>query len=300
MNFPPYLKPGDLIGIVSTASVIDKSVVEPAIELLKSKGYRLKIGKHIYARWNQFAGTDKQRAADLQTMIDNPEIKAIFCSRGGYGTLRTIETIRWDQFQQSPKWIVGFSDITVLHARINQLGISTIHGAMPRYFSEAGIQTQSFSTLIDTLQGKPIQYSVKPSEFNRPGTAKGQLIGGNLSIIYSLRGTPHDFDPDNKILFIEDLSEYLYHIDRIMLNLKTGGKLASLAGIVVGGFTGLKDNETPFGMTIEEIINSAVADYTYPVAFNFPAGHQPQNFAMKLGAVAQLEITNESVIFQQN
>ena len=295
----PYLVPGNKIGIVSTASKIDKSVVEPAVELLQSIGYRVEIGKYVFAQSNQFAGTDKQRSSDLQAMLDNPEIKAVVCSRGGYGTLRTIQPISWDRFCQSPKWIVGFSDVTVLHARINQLGISAIHGVMPRYFLDENQPTKSFSTLMDALTGKPLSYAIEPSKYNRQGTAEGELVGGNLSMLYSLRGTPYDIDTNKKILFIEDLSEYLYHLDRMLINLKTSGKLAQLAGLIVGGFTGMKDNETPYGKSVEEIIISAVAEYDFPVAFNFPAGHQSDNYALKLGSNAQLDVTPTIVTLKQ-
>lgn len=299
MQLPPFLEPGDKIGIVSTASKIDRNIVETAVKLLKSIGFEVELGANVFAQSNQFAGTDKQRSSDLQSMIDNPNIKAIICSRGGYGTLRTIQSISWEQFRQFPKWIIGFSDITVLHAKLNSIGICAIHGVMPRYFLEKNQPTESFSTLIDALIGKPLNYSIEPSKFNRLGNAEGELIGGNLSIISSLRGTPYDIDTNGKILLVEDLSEYLYHLDRMMMNLKTGGKLAQLTGLVVGGFTGMKDNDTPFGMSYEEIILSTVAEYNFPVVFNFPSGHQPDNFALKLGEITQLEVTSKKVTLKQ-
>lgn len=291
MQIPPYIRPGDKIGIVSTASKIDKEIILPAVDLLKSIGYEVEIGKHVFAIHNQFAGTDKQRTADLQAMLDDDSIKAIICSRGGYGTLRTIQNISWKKFKKSAKWIVGFSDITVLHSLLNQIGICSIHGVMPKNFIDNNTTTQSFSTLLNALTGKTNYYSVKPSGYNRKGKTSGQLIGGNLSILYSLRGTPYDIDTNRKILFIEGISEYLYHIDRIIMNLKTGGKLSGLAGLIVGSFTGMKDSDTPFGKTVEEIIASAVDEYNFPVAFNFPAGHQPDNYALKIGDVVKIEVT---------
>lgn len=296
---PPYLMPGDKIGIVSTASKIDKLVVEPAVEWLKIQGYRVELGEHTFAQSNQFAGTHEQRSLDLQAMLNDSSIKAIICSRGGYGTLHTIEKISWHKFMQSPKWLVGFSDITVLHAQLNQLGICAIHGVMPRYFLEEKQATKSLSTLMDALTGKPINYEVAPSKNNRLGSAVGELVGGNLSILYSLRGTPYDIDTDGKILFIEDVSEYLYHLDRMMMNLKTGAKLSNLAGLIVGGLTNMKDNETPFGSSAEEIIASAINEYNFPVIFNFPAGHQPNNYAIKIGAMAQININSTIVSFNQ-
>ena len=299
MQTPPYLTSGDKIGIVSTASKIDKTIVDRAVTLLKSIGYLVEIGMYAFARSNQFAGTDDQRASDLQNMIDNPEIKAVICSRGGYGTLRTLKNVSWEKFKTSPKWIVGFSDITVLHSLLNQMGICSIHGVMPRYFLDADKPTKSFSTLIDGLTGKPLHYIAEPSKYNRFGKSEGTLVGGNLSILYSLRGTSYDIDTRGKVLFIEDLSEYLYHLDRMMMNLKAGGKLAQLAGLIVGSFTGMQDNDTPYGQSAEEIIRSAVEEYDYPVLFHFPAGHQANNFALKLGAWVHLEITSKGAVINQ-
>ena len=291
MQEPAYIKPGDKIGIVSPASKIEQQFVEPAIELLKSLGYQVELGKHIFAQAHQFAGTDEQRSADIQAMLDNPDIKAIICSRGGYGTLRTLQKVSWKKFCKSPKWIVGFSDITVLHSKLNRLKVSSIHGVMPRYFIENNQSSKSFDSLLKALAGEKLSYKTEPSDSNRKGKSTGELVGGNLSILYSLRSTPYDIDTRRKILFIEDLSEYLYHLDRMMMNLKAGGKLAQLTGLVVGGFTGMKDNDTPFGKNATEIIFDAVAEYDYPVLFNFPAGHQSNNFALKLGCTAELEVT---------
>lgn len=299
MLIPPYIKPGDKIGIVSTASIIDRKVVEPAIHLLESLGYHVVAGNNLYARHHQFAGSDAQRSFDLQTMLDDPDLNAIICSRGGYGSIRTVENINWKLFLKHPKWIVGFSDITVLHAQLNQLGIASIHGVMPRFFLHSNETTESFRSLMDALTGQKLSYSTGLSTYNRPGIATGQLVGGNLSVLYSLRGTPYDIDTAGKILFIEDLAEYLYHLDRMMMNLKTGGKLASLAGLVVGGFSNMKDNDTPFGKTVEEIILDAVQLYDYPVAFGFPAGHQQENFALKAGMPATLKVIGDKAILQQ-
>ncbi|MDA3929627.1 MAG: LD-carboxypeptidase [Prolixibacteraceae bacterium] len=299
MIIPPYLKPGDKIGILSTASKIDKNVVFPAVELLKTLGYQVVLGKSIFSQYHQFAGTDSERRIDLQKMLDDESIKTIICSRGGYGSIRTIENIDWSMFQNSPKWIVGFSDVTTLHSQLNQLRISSIHGVMPRYFVNNNIQTKSFDTLLKALNGESLEYSIQPSKFNKEGSATGELIGGNLSILYSLRGTPMDINTNDKILFIEDLSEYLYHLDRIMMNLKHGNKLKKLKGLIVGSFSGMKDNDTPYGKSIEEIILEAVSEYNFPVLFNFPAGHQTDNCALKMGCNVTLSIDRKTVTVSQ-
>jgi muramoyltetrapeptide carboxypeptidase len=299
MVIPPFLKKGDKIGIVSTASRIDRKVVDPAIDLLFSLGYNVLIGKHTFSSFHQYSSTDAERASDLQTMIDNPEIKAIICSRGGYGTLRTLELINFSHFIQNPKWIIGFSDVTVLHSKLNNLGITSIHGVMPRYFLLDGKKSPSLQTLLDTLTGQPINYEISSDVNNRSGKAVGQLVGGNLSILYSMRGTPYDIDTTGKILFIEDLGEYLYHLDRMMMNLKAGGKLENLAALLVGNFSGMKDLDEPYGLSVEEIIFDAVSEYGFPVAFKFPAGHAQDNFALKLGVETTIEVTSSFTIIHQ-
>jgi muramoyltetrapeptide carboxypeptidase len=296
---PDTLNPGDTVGIVSPASKIDEQHVNAAVQLLESQGYHVVVGEFALLQHNTFAGTDFQRSSDLQKMLDDPGVKAIICSRGGYGTLRTLKHISWKGFKRHPKWIVGFSDITALHSALHNLGFASIHGVMTAYFSDNKKATYSLQTLINALTGKPNQYSFSYSKHNVNGEASGVVVGGNLSMLLSLRGTPYDVDTRGKILFIEDLAEYLYHIDRMMMNLKTGGRLSGLKGLIVGGFTGLKDNETPFGMSYEEVILDAVKGYDYPVAFNFPAGHQPENYAIKMGCEAQLSVTEKGTEFHQ-
>jgi muramoyltetrapeptide carboxypeptidase len=291
MIVPPYLQPGDTIGIVSTASRIDRAVVEPAIGLLTDLGFQVEVGQHTFSAFHQYSSTDCERTADLQAMLDNDNIKAIVCSRGGYGTLRTIQNINWDAFLQNPKWIVGFSDVTVLHSALNTLGIASVHGVMPRYFLEDETPSFSFDTLLLALTNKSLSYELPHNPNNRLGKAKGQLVGGNLSILYSLRGTPYDIDTRGKILFIEDISEYLYHLDRMMMNLQTGRKLEPLAGMIVGDFTGMKDLDIPYGKTVEEVIFDSVKEYDFPVVYQFPAGHSKENFALKMGMDVSLEIT---------
>jgi muramoyltetrapeptide carboxypeptidase len=299
MVIPPFLKPGDKIGIVSTASKIEKQVIEQAINLLIALGYQVEIGEHTLSVFHQFSSTDTERADDLQSMLDNPEIRAIICSRGGYGTLRTLELIDFSKFILNPKWIIGFSDVTVLHSKMNILGFATLHGVMPRYFLLEGTSSPSFKTLLDAINGQPVKYVIPSDVNNRVGKASGELVGGNLSILYSLRGTPYDVDTAGKILFIEDLGEFLYHLDRMMMNLKTGGKLEHLSGMLVGNFSGMKDLDEPYGKSVEEIIFDAVREFNFPVAFQFPAGHSQDNFALKLGVETTLEVTNSESFIRQ-
>lgn len=299
MIVPPFLKQGDKIGIVSTASRIDRQVVDPAIDLLRSLGYLVEIGEHTFSGFHQYASTDIERASDLQIMLDNPEIKAIICSRGGYGTLRTLELIDFSKFIKTPKWIIGFSDVTVLHSKLNILGFASIHGVMPKYFIQEDKQSISFQSMLNSLNGQSLNYEIPFDENNRTGMATGQLVGGNLSILYSLRGTPYDIDTKGKILFIEDLGEYLYHLDRMLMNLKTGGRLAHLSGLLVGNFSGMKDLDEPYGKSVEEIIYDSVGQYDFPVAFQFPAGHARENFALKFGIEATFEVTDSLTIIHQ-
>jgi muramoyltetrapeptide carboxypeptidase len=287
---PPPLKQGDTIGIVSVASKVEKDRLQPGLELLKSLGHNVIEAPHLWEDFHQFSAPDEVRASDFQQMIDNRNINAIICSRGGYGTYRTLMHIDWTGFKSHPKWIAGFSDITVIHSALHQMGFASVHGAMPGYFIENGLPTNSFSTLHSTLQNHAAEYTFDAHEKNVLGCAQGQLVGGNLSILYSLRGTGFDLDTEGKVLFIEDLNEYLYHIDRIMMNLKTGGRLEKLSGLLVGSFTKMKDNDTPFGMSVEEIVLDAVKEYGFPVAFGFPAGHQKENWALGLGTQVRLSV----------
>lgn len=295
MITPPYLKTGDKVGIVATARKISLSEVDPAIRVFESWGLEVVQGQHLFDEANQQAGTDKDRAADLQQMLDDPEIKAIFCARGGYGTVRIIDLLDFNAFQKKPKWVVGYSDITVLHSHIHtHFSIETLHATMPLNFPEDGSENASTLGLKKCLFGETPEYKLTTRLGSRPGHAQGVVVGGNLSILYSLRGTPDDINTEGKILFIEDLDEYLYHVDRMIMNLKRGGMLDKLAGLVVGGMTQMRDNTVPFGKTAEEIISSAVAEYSYPVIFGFPAGHLPDNQPLILGREATLNVGAEA------
>ncbi len=296
MKIPPSIKPGDKIRIVSPAGKVKEDYVLPAVEWLQNQGYKVELGKHVFANHFQFAGTDKQRLEDLQTALDDPETAAIICSRGGYGTVRIIDKINFKNFQNHQKWLVGFSDITILHACMNNLGVATIHGAMPRYFfDENGNQNENLNTLMKLLTGEKVNYSIETAQTGRYGKVSGELIGGNLSIISSLQGTKYEIDTAGKILFLEDIDEFLYHTDRMIHQLKLSGKLDNLAGLILGDFTDMKDNESPFGKSVHEIVQDAVEEFSYPVCFGFPAGHDKKNLALAFGKTWELEVLEQSV-----
>jgi muramoyltetrapeptide carboxypeptidase len=251
------------------------------------------LGKNLFESSNQYAGTDTQRTEDLQWALNDKTIKAIIIARGGYGSVRTIEQIDFTEFKKHPKWMVGYSDVTVLHNAIHKIGVATLHATMPLNFTKNEEATKS---MVDALFGKLIQVETEENYSNISGTAKGQLVGGNLSLIYSLSGTPFDIDTTNKILFIEDLDEYLYHIDRMMMQLKLSGKLKKLKGLIVGGMTDMKDNAIPFGKFPEDIILDAVKEYNYPVCFDFPAGHIDRNLAMYFGREVELTVSDNATL----
>ena len=293
---PPYLKKGDRVAIVCPAKKLPKPM-DDAVALLQSWGLEVVLGETVTAEYHQFAGDDELRAADLQTQINDQSIKAIFAARGGYGTVRIIDKVDFSPLVTHPKWIIGFSDITVLHAHLyRNCQLSTIHGQMPINVPDA--TATSVETLRKALFGEELAYHVPAHPLNRTGEGKGVLIGGNLAILVSLSGSVSDYDYTGKILFIEDVGEYLYSIDRLMYTLKRAGKLKHLAGLIVGGFTELKDNEIPFGQTAQEIIKAAVEAYDYPVCFDFPAGHVDDNWALVFGSRLRLQVHADSVTGQ--
>ena len=294
MKTPPFLKPGSKIRIVSPAGKISEKHVIPAVEWLEKQGYTVELGRYVFSEHFQYAGTDNERLDDLQTALDDPETNAIICSRGGYGTVRIINRLNLDRFLESPKWLVGFSDITILHSCLNNRGVATIHGAMPRFFfGKDGNLTEDLHSLMKLLNGENVFYSFQNGESNRPGRTAGELVGGNLSIISSMHGTPCELKTNGKILFLEEIDEFLYHTDRMMFQLKLSGKLDKLAGLVIGDFTEMKDNESPFGKSVHEIISDAVAGFSYPVAFGFPAGHDKKNLALAFGKKWELDVSKE-------
>ena len=291
MKIPPYLKHGDKIAIVAPARKITMEELSSAIEIFKQWGLKVVLGKNLFQHHHQFSGTDEQRTADLQAALDDTDIKAIISARGGYGTLRVIDKLDFSKFKKYPKWIIGYSDMTVLHSHIHSnFNIPTIHATMPINFDK---NKDAVESLRKALFGETLAYIFPKNKLNRKGACKGVLTGGNLSLLYALNNSVSNIETKNKILFIEDLDEYLYHIDRMMLNLKRSGKLKNLAGLIVGGMTDMKDNTVPYGKTAEEIILDAVKEYNYPVYFGFPAGHIDKNSALVLGKKIEVKVGRE-------
>ena len=275
------LSEGSRIAIVSPARFVAEQDIEYSLKYLKDKGFTPVYDERLFARCNQFAGDDELRANVLQSYLDSPDIDAILCARGGYGTVRIIDKLNFDKFRLNPKWIVGYSDITVLHAKIQSLGFESIHATMPINFRDN--TEPALSSLIDALTSQTLHYEIKNSPLNIQGEAEAEIVGGNISVLYSMLGSTIFPDTDGKILFLEDLDEYLYHIDRMMFALERAGKLDNIKGLVVGGLTKMHDNSIPFGKTAEEIILERVADKGIPVCFNFPAGHIDDNRAIIFG-----------------
>ncbi len=285
---PPFLKKGDKVAIIAPARKVSYHEMEKAIEIITAYGLDVVYTDNLFLQDNQFAGNDSNRTFELQHALDNEDIKAVFFARGGYGSIRIIDGLDFTKFISNPKWLVGYSDITVfLNHVVTNFGIETLHATMPINFHEN--TKTSLSSLFDVLFGKLPKYEFKSHKLNKAGKVVGELIGGNLSVIYSMLGSNSLPDTTGKILFIEDLDEYLYHIDRMMMGLKRAGILSNLAGLLVGDITKMNDNIIPFGKSAEEIIFDAVAEFEYPVCFNFPAGHIDNNLAIIIGGTAKLE-----------
>ncbi len=298
MLSPPCLQIGDKVAIIAPAKKVVPQEISHAIRILESWGLEVVLGTHLYNAHNVFAGTDTERTQDLQTMLDSPEIKAIICARGGYGTSRIVDNIDFTKFLQNPKWIVGFSDITVLHCEVHKRGIESIHGIMPLLFPKQTPET--IESLRTALWGEPQDITVAPCLPNRVGKAEGQLIGGNLSLLANIIGTPSEIDTTGKILFLEDVSEYLYHIDRMMIQLARSQKLKNLAGLIVGEFSEIRDEDNAFGKTVHELIADIITPYHYPVAYNFPIGHEQHNLSIICGRQAHLTVSAGKVILRQS
>ena len=290
----PNLKPGDTIAFVSSARKISRDELVFAKTQVESWGLKVVFGKNLFQEENQFAGTETQRTQDLQDALDNENVKAILFVRGGYGSVQIVDSIDWTSFQKNPKWIIGFSDITVFHSHIQQnFAVPTLHAAMPITF--ANNTESSLENLRKILFGEKISYQIDTHPLNRVGVMNAEIVGGNLSILYSLLGSESQMNTDGKILFIEDLDEYLYHIDRMMQALKRAGMLKNLAGLIVGGMSEMNDNTIPFGKTAEEIISEAVSEYDFPVAFEFPAGHVDDNNPIVFGEKMQFEVAKKNI-----
>ncbi|MCP9751779.1 LD-carboxypeptidase [Ferruginibacter sp. HRS2-29] len=296
-RIPPALQPGDIIAITSPAGYITPEDIQPAIKKMEEWGYRIRIGSTIGKRDYTFGGTDAERLADFQQLLNDDSVKAIMCARGGYGAVRIIDGIDFSRFVKKPKWIIGFSDITVLHAHINSnFNIATIHSKMCNSFPSdwllaEPVQKETIESIRKCLADEKMQYHALPNAANRHGNTRGILVGGNLKTIESLAGSKSDLITKDKILFVEDTGEYLYSIDRMFWNLKRSGKLSQLKGLIVGGFKIKKDDAgDEFGQTLERIVLDKISGYNYPVCFDFPVGHQKNNFALKCGVKHTMDV----------
>lgn len=298
---PPYLLPGDTIGITCPAGYMAAAKAQTCIDVLQQWGYKVKVGKTLGSdSTNYFSGTDEERLNDFQAMLDDAEVKAILCGRGGYGMGRIIDQVNFKAFKKDPKWIIGFSDITVLHAHLySNYGIASLHAPMAAAFNDDGYKNEYVQSLRHALEGKTARYHCEGHEFNRKGEAIGELVGGNLSLVAHLIGTPSEIKTKGRILFLEDVGEYQYNVDRMLYQLKRGGKLEKLAGLIIGGFTDNKDTERPFGKTIYEIIHDIVKDYDYPTCFNFPVSHEKENYALKVGVGYKLKVGKQKVALEE-
>lgn len=301
IKIPPYLKKGDTIGLVCPSGYLPVEKVSECIRVLNEEwGYTTKVGDTVGNQFHYFSGTDDERLADFQRMLDDKDVRAVLCARGGYGLTRIIDRIDFSAFKKNPKWIIGFSDITLLHAHIyRNYHIATLHAPMANAFNKEGYRTGYVQSLKAALEGKKLKYRAAVHPYNRKGEAVGELVGGNLSLLVHTIGTASDIKTKGRILFLEDVGEYLYHIDRMMRQLKRCGKLDKLAGLIIGGFTDMKDTERPFGQTAYELIREVVQDYDYPVCYGFPVSHEIENYALKIGVGYKLKVTRSTVLLEE-
>lgn len=293
---PPYLKVGDSVAIVAPSGILKNrnSEVAKAKELLESWGLKVVVGKHVFSQANHFAGTDNERCEDFQAALDNANIKAIWAARGGYGTVRILDKLDYSVFLKRPKWVIGYSDITALHNQINTLGVESLHALMAVSLAEESNKIkESVATFKSTLFGESLQYDLEGSKYNKVGESEGQLVGGNLTILHTMLGSNTSLDMDGKILFIEEIGEYAYHIDRMLQSLKRAGYFENCKGLIVGDMSRVRKNTTPWGKPIQQLILDVVAEYNFPVAFNMPAGHENDNRALILGRTIQFKVAKE-------
>ena len=290
IKIPPYLKKGDTIGITCPAGYMTAEKAQTCINTLQSWGFDVMVGKTLGSNSvNYFSGTDEERRDELQAMLDDENINAILFGRGGYGMGRIIDGLDFTKFKKKPKWVIGYSDITVLHAHLyTKIKVASLHAPMAAAFNEG--ENEFIKALQNAIKGKKAKYSCAAQPFNKPGTVTGELVGGNLSLLANITGTPSDINTKNKILFIEDIGEQIYNIDRMLYQLKRSGKLANLSGLIIGGFTDMKDTERPFGKTVYEAIADIVVEYEYPVAYGFPVSHGTENYALKIGVGYTLKV----------
>jgi muramoyltetrapeptide carboxypeptidase len=298
---PPYLQQGNTIGIVCPAGYMSAEKARTCIETLQQWGYKVKLGKTLGSDSNTyFSGTDEERLNDFQQMMDDDEVQAVLCGRGGYGMVRIIEQIDFKKFKKTPKWIIGYSDITILHSHLfTNYYISSMHAPMAAAFNDGGSENEFVLSLKNALEGKKLKYQCTPHDFNKKGEAIGELVGGNLALLAHLVGTDLDIKTKGKILFIEDIGEQLYNIDRMLYQLKRSGKLSKLAGLIIGGFTDCKDTDRPFGQSVYEIIRDIVKEYDYPVCYDFPVSHSAENYALKIGSGYKLKVSKSKVTLEE-
>jgi len=299
VEIPAYLDRGDTIGVVCPAGYMAMERVQQCLQILQAWGFKVKVGETVGGNsTNYFSGTDKERLTDFQEMLDDDEVKAVLCARGGYGIGRIIEQIKFKKFAKRPKWIIGFSDVTVLHAHIySNYKIATLHAPMAGAFNEG--ENEFVLSLRSALTGTSAKYEVKPHEFNKIGMASGELVGGNLALLTHICGTSSDIKTKNRILFLEDVGEYLYNVDRMLYQLKRNGKFDKLSGVIIGGFTENKDTDRPFGKTVFEIIHEIFQEFEYPICFGFPVSHGIENYALKIGVEYNLSISSGKVILEE-
>ena len=296
MIYPPKLKAGDVVGIVAPARKISPGQLEAAINTLETWGLKTRLAKNIFSSKHSYlAGSDEERCLDFQSMIDDVEVKAILCARGGYGSTRILDNLNFSPLVSNPKWIIGFSDVTAFHLHLASIGIASIHGTMPIFFGQKEAQ-ESVETIQKILFTGACEITSHPEVGNRPGRAAGEVIGGNLSLIVDALNTPSEPGTNNKILVVEEIDEYFYKVDRMFTQLRRAGKLKNLSGLLIGHLTDIKNTELPFGETVSQIILHAVRDYRYPVAFSFPSGHQNPNLAWIHGGRAVLDVSVNKVI----
>jgi muramoyltetrapeptide carboxypeptidase len=300
IKIPPYLKKGDTIGIVCPSGFMPYEKAADCIAALQQWGYKVMTGKTLGSQFHYFSGTDAERLQDLQEMMNNKEVKAILCGRGGYGMSRIIDQLDFKPFKKNPKWLIGFSDITVLHSHVyQQLKIASLHAPMAGAFNDGGFENDYVQSLRKALKGTVSNYTCKPHVFNRNGKAAGDLVGGNLSLLAHLTGSVSAINTKGKILFIEDVGEYIYNIDRMIIQLKRNGMLQQLAGLIIGGFSEIKDTTTPFGADVFSVIQFHVQEFTYPVCFDFPVSHEKNNSALKVGVKHLLSVTSKNVSLKE-
>ena len=301
IQLPPYLQKGDTIGLVCPAGYMPFEKVKICVQVLQEWGYNVKVGNTVGGgSMTYFSGTDEERLRDFQQMLDDQEVNAILCARGGYGTGRIIDRIDFKKLTKQPKWIIGYSDITVLHSHLfSNYYIASLHAPMAGAFNEEGFKNEYVLSLKNALEGKKIKYQVPVHEQNRRGEAVGELVGGNLALLAHMVGTDSDLKTKGKILFLEDVGEQLYNLDRMLIQLKRSGKLSKLAGLIFGGFTETKDTDRPFGKTIYEILGELVAEYDYPVCYDFPVSHTDRNYALKIGVGYKLKVTKSKVTLEE-